>query len=131
MKPPQKRWPDNVEQLRIADLSVATLDQPLMRLIRKIADRNGWTVEEVMVALAERCVAQRELEAKIIPWPNIRRTFTKSDRRKKSSRRGNSRFGKENIQKFPRNLASDFTQYLSRRRNQRCKEQMREANKEG
>ena len=69
MKTPKKRWPDNVEQFRIADLPVGALDQPMMRLMRQIADRTGWTVEEVMVALVVRCEAERELEAKIIPFP--------------------------------------------------------------
>ena len=72
MKTPQKRWPDNVEQFRIADLPVGALDQPMMRLMRQIADIKGWTVEEVMVVLVERCEAERELEAKIIPFPKIK-----------------------------------------------------------
>ena len=72
MKTPPKRWPDNVEQFRIADLPVGALDQPMMRLMRKIADRTGWTFEEVMMALVERCEAERELEAKIIPYPKIK-----------------------------------------------------------
>ena len=72
MKTPQKRWPDNVEQFRIADLPVGVLDQSMMRLLRKIADQKCWTVEEVMVAVFERCEAERELEAKIIPFPKIK-----------------------------------------------------------
>ena len=72
MKTPQKRWPDNVEQFRIADLPVGALDQSVMRLMRTIADQNCWTVEEVMVALLERCEAERKLEAKIIPFPKIK-----------------------------------------------------------
>ena len=85
MKTPKKRWPDNVEQFRIADLPVGALDQPMMRLMRQIADIKGWTVEEVMVVLVERCEAERELEAKIIPFPKIRCTLTKSARAKHSS----------------------------------------------
>jgi hypothetical protein len=77
MKRPPKQWPDNVEQLRIADLPVGALDQPMMRLIRKIADQTGWTVEEVMLALVERCVAERKLEAKIIPFPKTSCTSRK------------------------------------------------------
>jgi hypothetical protein len=72
MKTPPKRWPDNVEQFRIADLPVGVLDQSMMRLMRKIADQKCWTVEEVMVALVERCVAERKREAKIIPFPKIK-----------------------------------------------------------
>jgi hypothetical protein len=85
MKTPRRRWPDNVEQFRIADLPVGALDQPMMRLIRKIADRNGWTVEEVMVAMIERCVAERKLKAKIIPFPKTRCTSTKFVRAKISA----------------------------------------------
>jgi hypothetical protein len=77
MKRPQKQWPDNVEQFRIADLPVGALDQPMMRLIRKIADQTGWTVEEVMLTLVERCVTERKLEAKIIPFPKTRCTSRK------------------------------------------------------
>jgi len=82
MKRPPKQWPDNVEQFRIADLPVGALDQPMMRLIRKIADQTGWTVEEVMLALVERCVAERKLEAKIIPFPKTRCTSRKVVRAK-------------------------------------------------
>ena len=82
---PQKRWPDNVEQFRIADLPVGALDQPMMRLMRKIADINGWTVEEVMMAFVERCEAERKFKAKIIPFPKIRSTVTKSARAKTSA----------------------------------------------
>jgi hypothetical protein len=85
MKTPKKRWPDNVEQFRIADLPVGALDQPMMRLMRKIADINGWTVEEVMMAFVERCEAERKLKAKIIPFPKIRSTVTKSARTKTSA----------------------------------------------
>jgi hypothetical protein len=72
MTTPLKRWPDNVEQFRIADLPVGRLDQSMMRLMRKLADQKCWTVEEVMLAVFERCVAERELEAKIIPFPKIK-----------------------------------------------------------
>ena len=44
----------------------------MMRLMREIADQQDWTVEEVMVALVVRCEAERELEAKIIPFPKIK-----------------------------------------------------------
>ena len=72
MKTPPKRWPDNVEQFRIADLPVGGLDQSMMRLMRKLADQKCWTVEEVMVALVVRCEAERELASKIIPFPKIK-----------------------------------------------------------
>jgi hypothetical protein len=72
MTTPPKQWPDNVEQFRIADLPVGGLDQSMMRLMRKLADQQDWTVEEVMVALVVRCEAERELEEKIIPFPKIK-----------------------------------------------------------
>ena len=72
MTTPPKRWPHNVEQFRIADLPVGGLDQSMMRLMRELADQKCWTVEEVMVAVFERCEAERELEAKIIPFPKIK-----------------------------------------------------------
>jgi hypothetical protein len=56
MKPIGKRWPDNVEVFHIADLPVDTLDQGMMRLLRKIANEKGWTVEEVIVAAIEQRV---------------------------------------------------------------------------
>jgi len=64
-----KQWPDNVEQFRIAGLAVDGLDQPMMRLLRKIADQKYSSIEDVIVAAIERCLAERELEAKIIPLP--------------------------------------------------------------
>jgi hypothetical protein len=82
MKSSQKRWPENVEQLRIADLPMGALDQPMMRLMRKLADQNGVTVEDVMLALIERCEAEKKLQAKIIPFPKTRRTSAKFVRAK-------------------------------------------------
>ena len=44
-----------------------------MRLLRKIADQDGWTIEEVMTAAMEEFVlgrkAEKELETKIIGFP--------------------------------------------------------------
>src|SRR5437762_1493923 len=91
MTTPPKRWPDNVEQFRIADLPVGALDQPMMRLMRKIADKEDSTVEEVMVALIERCEAERKLEAKIIPFPKIRSRVTKSAAQRSSRSRSDFR----------------------------------------
>jgi len=76
-----KRWPDNVEVFHIADLPVDTLDQGMMRLLRKIADEKGWTVEEVIVAAieqrVERCKAEQNLDGKIIRFPNRKRRSEK------------------------------------------------------
>jgi hypothetical protein len=81
MKPISKRWPDNVEAFHIADCAVDTLDQGMMRLLRKIADEKGWTVEEVIVAWieqwVERCKAEQNLDAKIIRFPNRKRRSEK------------------------------------------------------
>jgi len=75
MKPIAKRWPDNVEVFHIADLAVDTLDQGMMRLLRKIADEKGWTVEEVIVGAieqrVERCKAEQNLDGKIIRFPKL------------------------------------------------------------
>jgi hypothetical protein len=75
MKPIAKRWPDNVEVFHIADLPVDTLDQGMMRLLRKIADEKGWTVEEVIVAAIEQRVernkAEKKLDGKIIRFPKL------------------------------------------------------------
>jgi hypothetical protein len=55
--------------------------------MRELADQKSWTVEEVMAAMVERCVAERELEAKIIPFPKIKMLTYKgrpgSERRKR------------------------------------------------
>jgi hypothetical protein len=76
-----KRWPDNVQVFHIADLPVDTLDQGMMRLLRKIADEKGWTVEEVIVAAieqwVERCKAEGNLDGKIIRFPNRKRRSEK------------------------------------------------------
>jgi hypothetical protein len=76
-----KRWPDNVQVFHIADLPVDTLDQGMMRLLRKIADEKGWTVEEVIAGAieqwVERCKAEQNLEGKIIRFPNRKRRSEK------------------------------------------------------
>ena len=81
MKPTAKRWPDNVQVFHIADLPVDVLDQGMMRLLRKIADEKGWTVEEVIVAAieqgVERCKAEGNLDGKIIRFPNRKRRSEK------------------------------------------------------
>jgi hypothetical protein len=75
MKPIAKRWPDNVEVFHIADLPVDTLNQGMMRLLRKIANEKGWTVEEVIVVAIEQQVerykAEQNLDGKIIRFPKL------------------------------------------------------------
>jgi hypothetical protein len=98
MKPIAKRWPDNVEVFHIADLPVDTLDQGMMRLLRKIANEKGWTVEKVIVAAikqrvaaikqrVERYQAGKNLDGKIIRFPETKYTPTKSDPQRSSRRR--------------------------------------------
>ena len=46
------------------------LDQSMMRKLRKLADRTGWTVEDLIheriLEFMAKCEAERELESKII-----------------------------------------------------------------
>jgi hypothetical protein len=68
-----KRWPDNVEVFHIGRWPVHRLNQEIMRAIRTIADKRGWTFEgtinEAMREFVERCEAERELETKLIQFP--------------------------------------------------------------
>jgi hypothetical protein len=65
--------PENVAPFTIGGWPVDALSQGTMRLLRKIADQDGWTIEEVMTAAMEEFVARRkaekELETKIIFFP--------------------------------------------------------------
>jgi len=65
--------PKNVAPFTIGGWPVDALSQGTMRLLRKIADQDGWTIEEVMTAAMEEFVARRkaekELETKIICFP--------------------------------------------------------------
>jgi hypothetical protein len=49
------------------------VDQTMMTRLRKLADREGWTVEDLMRKAIEqwvaRCEVDRELETKIIRFP--------------------------------------------------------------
>jgi hypothetical protein len=72
-----KQWPDKIEAFRVGRWRVDHLDQEMMRTIRKIADKRGSTIEEVMdqalLDFVQRCVADSELSGKIIPFPIKRR----------------------------------------------------------
>jgi hypothetical protein len=72
MKSVPKR-PKNVAPFAIRGWPVDALSQGTMRLLRKIADQDGWTIEEVMTAAMEEFVArhkpEKELETKIICFP--------------------------------------------------------------
>jgi hypothetical protein len=49
------------------------LDQSMMRKLRKLANRTGWTVEDLIhegvVEFVAECEAERELETTIIRFP--------------------------------------------------------------
>lgn len=65
--------PENVAPFTIGGWPVDALSQGTMRLLRKIADQDGWTIEEVMTVAMEEFVAkhkaEKELETKIICFP--------------------------------------------------------------
>src|SRR5215469_12189255 len=65
--------PENVAPFTKGGWPVDALSPGTMRLLRKIADQDGWTLEEVMTAAMEEFVARRkaekELETKIICFP--------------------------------------------------------------
>jgi hypothetical protein len=65
---------ENVAPFTIGGWPVDALSQGTMRLLRKIADQDGWTIEEVMTMAAEYYAArrqtERELETKIIEFPD-------------------------------------------------------------
>jgi len=64
------RWPKNLAPFTIGGWPVDTLPQGMMRLLKKIADQDGSTIEGVMTAaMVEFLVgrtAEKELESKII-----------------------------------------------------------------
>ena len=49
------------------------LDQNMMKKLRKLADRTGWTVEDLIhegiLEFTAKCEAERGLETKIISFP--------------------------------------------------------------
>ena len=65
-------WPKNVAPFTIGGRPVEALSPGTMRLLRRIADQNGSTIEEVMAAAMEEFVVGRKaekLETKIIRFP--------------------------------------------------------------
>ena len=64
----------NVTPFTLGGLPVDALNQGIIRLLRTLADENGWTIEEVMIIAADyyadRRQAERELETKIIEFPD-------------------------------------------------------------
>ena len=65
--------PEKMTPFRIGGWRVDALSQGTMRLLRKIADQDGWPVEQVIITAMEEFVvghkAEKELEAKIIRFP--------------------------------------------------------------
>jgi hypothetical protein len=65
--------PKNVAPFTVRGWPVDALSQGAMRLLRKTADQDGSTIEEVMAAAMEELVvgrkADKELETKIIRFP--------------------------------------------------------------
>jgi hypothetical protein len=66
-------WPKNVSPFTIGGWPVDALSLGTMRLLRKIADQDGSTIEQVVAAAMEKFVvarkAEKELETKIIRFP--------------------------------------------------------------
>jgi len=64
----------DVTPFTLGGLPVDGLNQGMIRLLRELADENGWTIEEVMTIAVEdsatRRQAERELETKIIEFPD-------------------------------------------------------------
>ena len=67
------KLPKNVAPFTIGGWPVDALSPGMIRLLRKIAQEDGWTIEEVMTAAMEEFVArhkpEKELETKIICFP--------------------------------------------------------------
>ena len=66
------KLPKNVARFTIGGWPVDALSQGTIKLLRKIADEDGWTFEEVITAAMEEFVAtrraERELKTKIIQF---------------------------------------------------------------
>ena len=65
--------PENVAPFTIGGWPVDALSPGTIRLLRKIAQEDGWTIEEVMTAAMEEFVigrkSEKELAMKIITFP--------------------------------------------------------------
>lgn len=66
-------WPQNLAPFTIGGWPVHTLSQGTMRLLRKIADQDGSTIEEIITAAMEEFLvgreAEKEFETKIVRFP--------------------------------------------------------------
>jgi len=75
------KLPKNVAPFTIGGWPVDALSQGTIRLLRRIAQEDGWTIEEVMTAAMEEFVvmrkAEEELKTKVIqftPYAHLRST---------------------------------------------------------
>ena len=59
----------NVTPFRIGGWAVHNLDQKMLKCLKRIADRKGWTLEEAMTDAVRSFLAECELEEKIIRFP--------------------------------------------------------------
>jgi len=69
-----KTLPQNIVPFGLRGLPLLNkLDQSMMRKLRRLADRTGWTVEDLIhegiLKFVAKCEAERELETKIIRFP--------------------------------------------------------------
>jgi hypothetical protein len=69
-----KTLPQNIVPFILQGLPpLDKLDQGMMRKLRKLADRTGWTVEDLIhegiLEFVAKCQAEKELETKIIQLP--------------------------------------------------------------
>ena len=69
-----KTLPQNIVPFILQGLPpLDKLDQSMMRKLRKLADRTGWTVEDLIhegiLEFVAKCQAEKELETKIIQLP--------------------------------------------------------------
>jgi len=64
-----KTFPGNVTAFRIGDWPVSQFNQTILKSLREIADRNGWTIEEAITDVVQEFIAECELEEKIIKFP--------------------------------------------------------------
>jgi hypothetical protein len=82
MKTLLKVWPDNIEVFRIGKWRADHLDQQMLKTMRKIADKQSSTIEDVMnralLDFVNQCAAEGKLKTKVIPFPTKRRRYSNS-----------------------------------------------------
>ena len=78
-----KTLPQNIVPFALRGLPpLDKLDQSMMRKLRKVADRTGWTVEDLIhegiLEFVAKHEAEKELETKIIRFPTPMRVAYKA-----------------------------------------------------